>query len=492
MLIVLTGALVMSNRSNRLMIRAQEEARQWREKQELENRIHESEERFKQVAESAEEWIWETDAHGLYTYSSSAVQTILGYHPEEIVGKKHFYDLFTPDVRDELRQAASAGFARKETIRNLINPNVHKNGSTVILETSGIPILDQRGDLLGYRGTDTDITARTRAEESLKQSVSLLQATLESTADGILVVDSSGRITSYNKQFAEMWYLPDDVVASRDDDRLLNHVLGQLEDPEAFISKVRKLYAHPGESSFDVLEFKDERIFERYSLPQRVDGKPVGRVWSFRDVTERKKAEHEIKLLAHTLSSTKDCVSIADLEDKIIFVNDAFLQTYGYARGELLGKPVSIVRSEKTSSQIGSQILAATLAGGWYGELFNRRRDGSDFPIELWTSIVKDDIGKVVATVGVARDITARKVAEQERESLINELKTVLENVKTLDGLVPICAHCKKIRDDKGYWNQLEKYILDHTDATLTHGICPDCAKLYFPGIAAKTSPGGQ
>lgn len=492
MLIVLVGAFVLFYRSNRLKIRAQEEAKQWREKRELENRICESEERFRQVAESAEEWIWETDAHGLYTYSSSAVQTILGYHPEEIVGKKHFYDRFTPDIRDQLREAAFAAFARKDVIRGLISPNVHKNGSTVILGTSGVPILDERGDLLGYRGADTDITARKRAEESLKQSVSLLQATLESTADGILVVDKSGRIASYNTQFAKMWNLPADVVASRDDDRALNHVLGQLKDPETFISKVRDLYAHPDESSFDVLEFKDGRVFERYSQAQRVDGKSIGRVWSFRDITARKKAEYEIRLLAQTVSSTKDCVSIADLEDRIIFVNNAFLQSYGFDREELLGQPVSIVRSAKTSSEIGNQILAATLAGGWYGEILNRRKDGSEFPIELWTSIVKDDSGKIIATVGVARDISVRKIAEQERESLVNELKTAIENVRTLDGLVPICAHCKKIRDDKGYWNQLEKYLVEHTDAKLTHGLCPDCAKLYFPGLTAKTPPRGS
>lgn len=385
-----------------------------------------------------------------------------------------------------MRQAAFAAFARKEVIRSLINPHLHKNGSTVILETSCVPILDERGDLLGYRGADTDITARKRAEESLKQSVSLLQATLESTADGILVVDKSGRITSYNKEFAKMWNLPQDVVASKDDDRALNHVMRQLKHPEAFIMNVRDLYAHPNKSSFDVLEFRDGRVFERYSLPQRVDGEPVGRVWSFRDVSARKKAEHEIRLFAHTISSTMDCVSIADLEDRIVFVNNAFLQMYGFTREELLGQPVSIIRSAKAPSEIGSEISAATLAGGWYGEVLNRRKDGTEFPVELWTSIVKDDSGKVIATVGIARDITVRKAAEQERESLVNELKSALESVRTLSGLIPICAHCKKIRDDKGYWNQLEKYIVEHTDANLTHGICPDCAKLYFPGISAK------
>jgi PAS domain S-box-containing protein len=578
---------------------------------------------------------------------------------------------------------------------------------------------------------------RTQAEEVLKESVSLLQATLESTADGILVVDRSGKITSYNNQFAKMWRIPADVLASRSDDLALNYVLEQLKDPETFISKVRELYAHPDESSFDVMEFKDGKIFERYSQAQRIDGKSVGRVWSFRDVTVNRKAEQENRLLAQTIASTQDCISITDLEDKIIFVNEAFLKAYGYTREELLGQPISIVRSAKTSLEIGSQILTATSAGGWSGELFNIRKDGSEFPIELWASAVKDDIGKVIAMVGVARDIagqkqvedalreseeqmraivegtphlffytqdinanttyvsptveqitgyktdiwikrkdwfvtaaefnrvakektqahlrgeftkepvllevrhangnrilleayeypimqkgkvvglqgvahditqrkrteealrtseeryrqlietmqdgvyrsshegkflevnpalvkilgynskeelmaidikkqlyfdpgdresialeekleemamfrlrkkdgseiwvedhgrlvvdedrnvlfhegvlrdvTERKRAEdalgkstRDREKLIQELQSALENVKTLQGLIPICANCKKIRDDKGFWNQVESYISQHTDAKFTHGICPECAKKLY------------
>jgi PAS domain S-box-containing protein len=449
-----------------------------------------------------------------------------------------------------------------------------------------------------------------RAEEALKESISLLQATLESTADGILVVDKSGKITSYNRQFADMWRIPDDVVASRDDDRALNHVLEQLKDPESFISKVRELYAHPDESSFDVLEFKDGKIYERYSQAQRVDSNPIGRVWSFRDVTLRKKAEQGIRLLAQAIASTQDCVSLTDLDEKIIFVNEAFLQTYGYTREELIGQPVSIFRTVKTSRELGSQILTATFAGGWSGELFNLRKDGKEFPIELWTSVVKDDRGTVIAMVGVARDITQRKRDEEtlreseernrqlietmqdgiyrsshegkflevnpamvkilgyankeellaidikkqlyfdagdresaaleknleeiavfrlrrkdgsevwvedhgrhvvdedgnvlyhegvlrdvterklaedalrkstgEREELIQELQFALDNVKTLQGLIPICANCKKIRDDKGYWNQVEGYIMEHSDATFTHGVCPECAKKLF------------
>ncbi|MDP2886585.1 MAG: PAS domain S-box protein [Ignavibacteria bacterium] len=231
-------------------------------------------------------------------------------------------------------------------------------------------------------------------------------------------------------------------------------------------------------------------VGEFTTTPFVKNGKVVGELGIGRDITERKRAEEEFALLAHTIRSIGECVSVTDPENKILFVNDAFLRTYGYTRDELIGKPISIVRSP-TTEPATDEILHATLQGDWQGELVNRKKDQTEFSIALSTSVVRNEKGQPIALVGIAAEITERKQAEQERESLINELKTALENVRTLGGLVPICAHCKKIRDDKGYWNQLEKYILEHTDAKLTHGICPDCAKLYFPGIATKTSPGG-
>ncbi len=120
---------------------------------------------------------------------------------------------------------------------------------------------------------------------------SLLVATLEATADGILVVDAAGKIARFNERFAQLWRIPQHILDARDDEAAIGFVLGQLRNPDDFVSKVRELYAQPDAESFDVLNFKDGRIFERYSIPQRMDGVPVGRVWSFRDVTDRANEE---------------------------------------------------------------------------------------------------------------------------------------------------------------------------------------------------------
>ena len=154
-----------------------------------------------------------------------------------------------------------------------------------------------------------NVIERKRAENELEKSYSLIAATLESTADGILVVDKKGKITNFNKKFIELWRIPEYIISTKEDEKILDYVLDQLEDPHAFQNKVNELYENDEEISSDIIVFKDGRTFERYSQAQNFKDKSVGRVWSFRDITERRKTmqalfENEARL--HELNVTKD------------------------------------------------------------------------------------------------------------------------------------------------------------------------------------------
>jgi PAS domain S-box-containing protein len=184
---------------------------------------------------------------------------------------------------------------------------------------------------------------------------------------------------------------------------------------------------------------------------------------------QRKKVEKQVRMLTHAVMSTSDSVFITDMADAVIFVNQAFCETYGYGEEEIVGRK---------STMLGEV--------GWQGEYSHLRKDGSEFPVSVSRSVIKDDHGGEMAIVVVARDITQRKQVELERERLIQQLQEALAKVKTLSGLLPICASCKKIRDDKGYWHQVETYFMEHSEANFSHGICPECVKKLYPQAYKK------
>jgi len=149
-------------------------------------------------------------------------------------------------------------------------------------------------DLLKSISSGIDQYYLQKARQDLSSSLSLLTATLESAASGILVVNKQGEATLWNQKFVEMWNLPDDLLSTKKDGLLLDYVLPQLKDPDQFIDKVKSLYADENATSFDVLYFADDRVFERYSQPQLIDEEIVGRVWSFHDITRRKIIEKDL------------------------------------------------------------------------------------------------------------------------------------------------------------------------------------------------------
>ena len=148
------------------------------QRQRAEEALSESEQRFRDITENATEWVWEVDREGKYTYSSPVVEQLLGYKPEEVLGQ-HFYDFFLPEEREALKDAALAAFGAKQPFRDFINRNLRKNGEIVWLSTSGVPVLDAQGNLLGYRGADIDITERRKAQEALENANIQLKAMVQ-------------------------------------------------------------------------------------------------------------------------------------------------------------------------------------------------------------------------------------------------------------------------------------------------------------------------
>ena len=146
------------------------------------------------------------------------------------------------------------------------------------------------------------------------------------------------------------------------------------------------------------------------------------------DITDHKQAEEKISMLAHAIRSISECVSITDMDDNIIFVNRALLQTYNYEESELIGKHISIVRSPNNPSDIVQQILPSTLKGGWNGELLNIRKDGTEFPVFVSTSAICDEIGNPIALIGIGRDITDSKQAEMILRESKDHFHAIFEN----------------------------------------------------------------
>lgn len=295
-------------------------------------------------------------------------------------------------------------------------------------------------DLLMEMADDISFALNQFASESLRRSIeadiklknTILKTQQETSLDAILVVGEGGTIISYNQQFIALRQLDAQLVSARVDAPVLKAVAAQTDDPETFVARVHYLNEHLEEKSREDVLLKDGRIIDRYSAPVTgADQTHYGRVWYFRDITERKKAAQKFKDL---LESAPDAMVIVNSEADMVLVNAQAVFLFGWSREELLGKKIhSLVpdglRGKHPENYDGffAQPRARGMGAGL--DLFGVRKDGSQFPVEVSLSPMETDDGTLI--IAAIRDVTESKKA-QERITYLNRVYAMLSGINTL------------------------------------------------------------
>jgi PAS domain S-box-containing protein len=280
------------------------------------------------------------------------------------------------------------------------------------------------------------LLARQRAEEELIRAkealelrtgelahfLALMRATLESTTDGILVTDGSGEVTGFNEKFGEMWRVPREILDLKDQRQLLELRAQQFESPGQFRARIDEIYASAPPESYDLLELADGRVFERFSRVQVVDGQNVGRVWSFRDITERRHAEDALRKQAEwlrvTLSSIGDAVITTDAEGRATFLNRVAEALTGWTQEEAAGRPMDEVfriineHTRLPAEDPVGRVLREGVVVGLANHTLLIARDDTETPIDDSAAPIRDEAGRDAGVVLVFRDVAERRLHE--------------------------------------------------------------------------------
>ncbi|MEN6425635.1 MAG: PAS domain S-box protein [Phycisphaerales bacterium] len=411
------------------------------ERKHMEEALRRSERRFRQVAENAREWIWEVDAEGVYTYASPVIEKILGYKAEELVGKRRFTDFFHPDDAERLWAVAQETFARRGVFKEFENRNVHKEGQEVWLLTSGAPILDENGELLGYRGADVDITERKRAEDALREAHRRLMEIVEFLPDATMVIDHEGKIIAWNKAIEEMTGVPKaqmigkgdheysipfygsrrpiliDLVLHPDDETEREKYHSASRAGETLCGEVFVPNVHGGRGAFlwgNACRLRDSR------------GQIVGAIETVRDVTERHQVEAELRKSEERMRLVVEASPLPlqlsrPSTGQILLSNHAAAELFGYDDETMLQKTTPQLYADAERDRPG--ILAEAREKGRIiqREVLMRKSDGTCFPVSL--SMQPIEYEHEPANLAVLYDLTERKRTEEALRHHLSEIE---------------------------------------------------------------------
>ncbi|MBI5020401.1 MAG: PAS domain S-box protein [Ignavibacteriales bacterium] len=384
------------------------------ERKQAEEALRVSELRFKHVSESAQEWIWEVDSTGRYTYSSSIIKKLLGYEPEEIIGKKYFYDFFEPKDKEQLKRGALGAFARKESFNDFVNCNIHKDGRKVFLSTTGSPVLDKNGNLIGYRGVDVDITERKRAEDLLRENENRMRMIIEGTPYLFFYTQDENAKTTYVSPSVEQitgypvhkwmnqsdWFITDNKINEYAQERTKAHLRGEITEGPILVEVLHS-------ANYPIL-------LEVYENPILLSGKVIGIQGVVHNITERKRAEESLKMWANIFEHAEWGVGVSSKDGKSLAnLNPTFAKMHGYTVEELMGQPLLNLYPRDVHTDFEDEIQIAQKKGHHIFETLHIRKDGTVFPVLMDVTVVRDQNGEFLYRIVNVQDITERKRAEE-------------------------------------------------------------------------------
>lgn len=380
--------------------------------------LADSEQRFRQMAELAGEWLWEQTPDGYYSYSSAAVSQILGHRPDEVLGK-HYTEFLT--VQDKANQQRYV-FSRRP-FYGLLSHYRHKDGREVLTESTGLPIFGANGKLLKWRGVDRDITARMHFQDALVDSEKRLRLIIENSLSAIVIMDSYGIISDWNHPAEKMFgWSKEEAIGRRLEQLIIPLRLREAhrQGMECFLRTgsgplLNRLIEQTGLRR-DGSEFPVELSISPLKL---------GNAYIFsgfiHDITERKRLEHRFR---QAVEAAPNAIVMINKSGIIEMVNSQTEASFGYSRTELLGQQVEILipqRYREAHVRYRNAYLEAPVSRpmGMGRELYGLRKNGSEFPVEIGLSLIDSEQETLVLSTIV--EISARKAAEQQiREAQVN------------------------------------------------------------------------
>jgi len=395
------------------------------ERKNTEKILRESEEKFRAIFENNASAIAIIDWDTTILMVNDAYCRMSGYSREEVVGMSWTQQL-PPEDLIRLKEYNRLRSLDQNSVPESYEFSFYKKSGEIGYAYINVSYIQNKQKIVI---SIVDITERKHVEKEIENSYSILEATLESTEDGILVVDSSGKISKYNRKFAEMLNIPKEILSAKDDNKALEYALNKIKNPDVFFTKVKQLYSQPEAISFDLFELVDGRIFERYSQPQLIGGYAVGRVWSFRDVTERILSEKALResenMLVTAFQRSPIAISISSEENGMFYdVNEIFLRETGYTRIEVIGHTslelnIFIDYNERT------KLIEEVIKKGFIYDVECHFRKKNGEIILCLISIVKVILGHIPYFLSSILDITARKQSEFQLLEITEALKSV-------------------------------------------------------------------